>query len=49
MIGLRLFPLKSADVRGAGERDESLRTSAWEANFFSVFENKKPIVLQSKQ
>ena len=49
MIGLRLFPLKSAGVRGAGKRDESLRTSAWEANFFSDFENKKPIVLQSKQ
>ena len=31
MIGLRLFPLKSADVRGAGTRDEPLRTSAWEA------------------
>ena len=49
VIGLRLFPLKSAGVCGAGKRDESLRTSAWEANFFSVFENKKPIVLQSKQ
>ena len=49
MIGLRLFPLKSAGVRGAGKRDESLRTSAWEANFFSDFEKKKPIVLQSKQ
>ena len=23
------FPLKSADVRGAGTRDEPLRTSAW--------------------
>ena len=32
MIGLRFFPLKSADVRGAGTRDEPLRTSAWEAN-----------------
>ena len=31
MIGLRFFPLKSADVRGAGMRDEHLRTSAWEA------------------
>ena len=29
MIGLRFFPLKSADVRGAGTRDEPLRTSAW--------------------
>ena len=36
MIGLRFFPLKSADVRGAGTRDEPLRTSAWEAMFFSV-------------
>ena len=25
------FPLKSEDVRGAGTRDEPLRTSAWEA------------------
>ena len=32
MIGLRFFPLKSADVRGAGTRDEPQRTSAWEAN-----------------
>ena len=31
MIGLRCFPLKSADARGAGTRDEPLRTSAWEA------------------
>ena len=31
VIGLRFFPLKSADVRGAGTRDEPLRTSAWEA------------------
>ena len=29
MIGLRLFPLKSADARGAGTREEPLRTSAW--------------------
>ena len=28
----RFFPLKSADVCGAGTRDEPLRTSAWEAN-----------------
>ena len=32
MIGLRFFPLKSADVRGAGTLDEPLRTSAWEAS-----------------
>ena len=31
MIGLRFFQLKSAEVRGAGTRDEPLRTSAWEA------------------
>ena len=30
MIGL-FFPLKSADVRGTGTRDEPLRTFAWEA------------------
>ena len=31
VIGLRFFPLKSADVRGAGTRDEPRRTCAWEA------------------
>ena len=31
MIGLRFFPLKSADVRGAGTCDEAPRTSAWQA------------------
>ena len=31
MIGLRFFPPKSADVRGAGTPDEPLRTSAWKA------------------
>ena len=31
MIGIRFFPLTSADVRVAGTRDEPLRTSAWEA------------------
>ena len=37
MIGLRFFPLKSADARGAGTRDEPLRKSAWEATAkFSV-------------
>ena len=30
MIGLRFFPLKSADVRRAGTRDEPKRTSEWE-------------------
>ena len=32
MIVLRFFPLKSADVSGAGTREEPLRTSAWEAS-----------------
>ena len=32
MIGLRFFPLKSADVCGAETRGEPLRTSAWEDN-----------------
>ena len=31
VIGLRFFPLKSADVSGAGTRDEPLRTSAGKA------------------
>ena len=31
MIGLRFFPLKSANARGTGTRDEHLRTSAWGA------------------
>ena len=31
MIGLGFLPLKSADARGAGTRDEPLRMSAWEA------------------
>ena len=34
VIGLRFFPLKSADVLGAGTRDEPLRTSAWKAKWF---------------
>ena len=34
MIGLRFFPLKSADFSGAGTSDEPLRTSAWEATGF---------------
>ena len=32
VIGLRFFPLKSADVSGAGTLEEPLRTSAWEAS-----------------
>ena len=31
MIGLRFFPLKSADVSEVGTREEPLKTSAWEA------------------
>ena len=31
MIGLRILPPDSADICGAGTRDEPLRTSAWEA------------------
>ena len=34
VIGLCFFPLNSADARGAGTRDEPLRTSAWEATLF---------------
>ena len=41
MIGLRFFPLKSADVRGAGTRDEPLRTSAWEATRSSAGQKKE--------
>ena len=36
MIGLRFFSLKSADARGAGTRDEPLKTSAWEATLNDV-------------
>ena len=32
MIGLRFFPLKSADVIGAGTPEEPLKTSAWESS-----------------
>ena len=32
MIGLRFFPLKSADFSEVGTRDEPLRTSTWEPN-----------------
>ena len=35
VIGLRFFPLKSADVRRAGTRDELLRTSAFLSLFLS--------------
>ena len=31
VTGLHFLPLDSADVCGAGTRDEPLRTSAWEA------------------
>ena len=31
MIGLRFFPLKSADISGAGTRDKPLRMTVGEA------------------
>ena len=31
MMGLRLSPFDLANVRGAGTRDEPLRTSVWDA------------------
>ena len=34
VIGLRFFPLFSADVCGEGACDEPLRTSAWEAPWY---------------
>ena len=37
VIGLRFFPLKSADISGAGKRDEPLRTSVWEATHTHLF------------
>ena len=37
MIGLRKFRLVSAEARGGGTRDESLKESAWEARVFSAF------------
>ena len=43
VMGLRFFPLKSADVRGAEKRDEPLRTSAWEASLRGAKEVKKVI------
>ena len=33
MIGLRFFPLNSADFSEVGTRNEPLRTSAWDSNF----------------
>ena len=43
MIGLRFFPFKSADVRGAGTHDKPLRTSAWEASAFGPSITGNPI------
>ena len=51
VIGLRYFPLKSADVRGAGTCDEPLRMSAWEAaveqaiSYFTVIGVSKQLLL----
>ena len=41
MIGLRFFPFKSADVRGAGTRDEPLRISAAEAKYYDIRQKEK--------
>ena len=38
------FPLKSADVSGAGTRDEPLRKSAWEATRISYHGTSSPDV-----
>ena len=40
MIGLRFFPLKSADVSGAETCDAPLRTSAWEASVHPTCQRK---------
>ena len=37
VIGLRFFSLQSANVCGAGTRDEPLRTSTWEAILCASF------------
>ena len=39
----------SADVRGAGTRDEPLRTSAWEATFLSVHGDLLTFILTKKK
>ena len=38
----KFFPLKSADVSGAGTRDEPIRTSAGEANMYQA-----PLILEN--
>ena len=48
MIGLRFFPLKLADVRGAGTRDEPLRKSAWEASHLRYPEDLVPRVFSPR-
>ena len=49
MIGLRFFPLKSADVCGAATRDEPLRTSAWEATCLSADSDECPNIILHEQ
>ena len=49
MIGLRFFPLTSADVRGAGTRDEPLRTSAWEATCLGTDSDECPNIILHEQ
>ena len=46
MIGLRFFSLKSADVRGAGTRDEPLRTSAWEADILNEYNSEYRVTMR---
>ena len=50
MIGLRFFPLKSADVSGAGTPEEPLKTSPWEAsapvNVWQLFLNPEGVGLR---
>ena len=48
MIGLRFFPLKSADVRGSGTRDEPLREPMWEASHLLYTEDLVPRVFSPR-
>ena len=41
---VRFFPLKSADVSGAGTCDARLRTSAWEASVHPTCQRKSRLV-----
>ena len=44
MIGLRFYPLKSADVRGEGTRDAHLRMSAGEATCAATSRKLPPLI-----